>query len=102
MTSEAGISLKELRVDGGPTRNSFLMQFQSDLLGVPVVRSEAEDASAFGAFVMNGFARKKWLTFEDAAAIRVSDAPVVPGNGRVAAKQSYLGWREAVEELTRN
>lgn len=101
MTSEAGISLKELRVDGGPTRNRFLMQFQSDLLGVPVVRSEAEDASAFGAFVMNGFARKKWLTFDEAAATRVCDAPVVPGDGRNSARMAYAGWREAVEELVR-
>ena len=101
MTSEAGISLKELRVDGGPTRNRFLMQFQSDLLGVPVVRSEAEDASAFGAFVMNGFARKKWLTFDEAAGTRVCDVPVVPGDGRNSAKMAYAGWREAVEELVR-
>lgn len=101
MTSEAGISLKELRVDGGPTRNRFLMQFQSDLLGVPVVRSEAEDASAFGAFVMNGFARKKWLTFDEAAATRVCDATVVPGDGRNSAKMAYAIWREAVEELVR-
>lgn len=99
MTSEAGIRLKELRVDGGPTRNRFLMQFQSDLLGVPVVRSEAEDASAFGAFVMNGFARGKWNTFAEASSVRSCDAPVLPSSGAMAARHAYSGWRDAVKEL---
>ena len=98
MTSEAGIDLKELRVDGGPTKNRFLMHFQSDLLGVPVVRSETEDASAFGAFVMNGFARKKWQSFAEAGNIRVCDAPVMPSD-RFKAEKAYEGWRAAVREL---
>lgn len=98
MTSEAGIDLKELRVDGGPTKNRFLMQFQSDLLGVPVVRSETEDASAFGAFVMNGFARKKWRSFAEAGNIRVCDAPVMPSDMQ-KAEETYGGWRAAVSEL---
>lgn len=98
MTSEAGIDLKELRVDGGPTKNRFLMQFQSDLLGVPVVRSETEDASAFGAFVMNGFARKKWRSFAEAWNIRVCDAPVMPSDMQ-KAEETYGGWRAAVSEL---
>ena len=98
MTLEAGIDLKELRVDGGPTKNRFLMQFQSDLLGVPVVRSETEDASAFGAFVMNGFARKKWQSFAEAGNIHVCDAPVMPSDMRKAEK-AYEGWRAAVGEL---
>jgi glycerol kinase len=66
MAKATGGSLKEIAADGGPTKNKFLMQFQSDLLQVPVVRSEVEDASAFGAFVMNGFARGKWASFEEA------------------------------------
>ncbi|MBQ2403264.1 MAG: glycerol kinase GlpK, partial [Prevotella sp.] len=63
MTEKAGITLKEIRVDGGPTKNKFLMQMQSDLLQAPVVRSEVEDASAFGALVMNRFALGAWQTF---------------------------------------
>ncbi len=98
MADGAGVTLRELRVDGGPTKNHFLMQFQSDLLNVPVVRSETEDASAFGAFVMNGFARGKWTSFEQAESIRVSDDPVQPSSS-VAASKAYEGWRKAVTDL---
>lgn len=98
MTGTAGIDLKEIRVDGGPTGNAFLMQFQSDLLQVPVVRSEVEDASAFGAFVMNGFALNRWSSFEEAAQVWKGDKPVMPGlwDGVAAA---YDGWTNAVNQL---
>lgn len=98
MTDSAGIALKEIRVDGGPTRNRFLMQFQSDLLQVPVVRSEVEDASAFGAFVMNGFARGKWQSFEEAASVWHGEAPVRP-QAYAAVEKAYAGWRAAVHQL---
>ena len=98
MTDSAGIVLKEVRVDGGPTRNRFLMQFQSDLLQVPVVRSEVEDASAFGAFVMNGFALGRWSGFDQAASVWHGEDPVLPGGyGRV--ETAYAGWRAAVNQL---
>ena len=64
MTRQAGIELKALRVDGGPTKNQFLMQFQADMLHAVINRSEIEEASALGAVVMNGFARKKWASFK--------------------------------------
>lgn len=99
MTEKAGISLRELRVDGGPTRNRFLMQLQSDLLGVPVVRSEAEDASAFGAYVMNGFATGKWKNFGEASATRVCSEPIVPSSACADAREAHKGWRRAVREL---
>lgn len=98
MTESAGIDLKEIRVDGGPTKNAFLMQFQSDLLQVPVVRSEVEDASAFGAFVMNGFARGKWTSFEQAASVWNGETPVLPRTGDNVGK-AYAGWRSAVNQL---
>lgn len=100
MTEKAGISLKDVRVDGGPTRNKFLMQFQSDLLGVPVIRSEAGDASAFGAFIMNGFARGEWKTFEEASRLWNGDKPVCPTEtGRATALKQYDGWKKAVAQL---
>ncbi len=98
MTETAGISLKEIRVDGGPTRNAFLMQFQSDLLQVPVVRSEVEDASAFGAFVMNGFALGRWSSFREAGQVWNGENPVVPGAYEKVAP-AYEGWRAAVKQL---
>ena len=98
MTETAGIGLKEVRVDGGPTRNKFLMQFQSDLLQVPVVRSEVEDASAFGAFVMNGFALGRWHSFDEALEVWHGEKPVQPRPfGTVEA--AYRGWQAAVRQL---
>ena len=98
MTDTAGIGLQEIRVDGGPTANAFLMQFQSDLLQVPVVRSEVEDASAFGAFVVNGFALGRWSSFEEALAVWNGDKPVLPEPyAKVSA--AYEGWKAAVRQL---
>ena len=98
MTDSAGISLKEMRVDGGPTKNAFLMQFQSDLLGVPVVRSEVEDASAFGAFVMNGFACGRLASFEEASSLAHFDNAIVPREDDLV-KSAYSEWRKAVNTL---
>ena len=58
MTKHSGAQLHELRVDGGPTKNKFLMQFQADMLGTTISPSDVEEASALGAVIMNGFARK--------------------------------------------
>jgi glycerol kinase len=56
MTRESGITIAELRVDGGPVKNNFLMQFQADMLGTKINRSEIAEASALGAVLMNGLA----------------------------------------------
>ena len=100
MTDTAGISLKEIRVDGGPTRNMFLMQLQADLLQVPIVRSEVEDASAFGAFIMNGFARKQWQSFDEAASIWKGEASILPKEENYKqTAENYFGWTKAVGQL---
>ncbi|MBQ7421600.1 MAG: glycerol kinase GlpK [Prevotella sp.] len=99
MTQSAGIRLQEVRVDGGPTKNLFLMQFQSDMLQVPVVRSEVEDASAFGALVMNGFALGRWSSFEEAARIWTAEAPISPKKTAAQMAPLYDGWRKAVGQL---
>ena len=98
MTDSAGISLKEMRVDGGPTKNGFLMQFQSDLLGVPVVRSEVEDASAFGAFIINGFATGRLSSFEEASRLAHFEGAIMPSPAEAVSK-AYEGWRKAVNTL---
>lgn len=99
MTKQAGISLKELRVDGGPTKNAFLMQFQADLLGTPVILSEVEDASAFGAFLMNGFARGKWTTFQHASLVWSRQGSYSSSTDNKEAEKAYQGWKKAVNNL---
>jgi glycerol kinase len=99
MTNSAGVRLKEIRVDGGPTKNRFLMQMQADLLQVPVVRSEVEDASAFGAVVMNRFAMGVWHSFEDAVAVWNSDSAMTPDAYTKEKEAAYNGWHDAVKQL---
>lgn len=96
MTDKAGIGLKEVRVDGGPTKNHFLMQLQSDLLQVPVVRSEVEDASAFGALVMNRFALGEWATYSDAESVWEAKGSLTPAHTPEEMAATYEGWQKAV------
>lgn len=98
MTSSAGIRLRELKVDGGPTKNGFLMEFQSNLLGVPVVRSEIEDASAFGAFLMNGFASGRLVSFGQASALAHFEPAIVPA-GPESVREAYEGWKEVIKDM---
>lgn len=99
MTGRAGIELKELRVDGGPTRNRFLMQFQADCLRVPVDCSDVEEASALGAVVMNGIARKVWTGFEEIAALRRSRWRIEPQDNAQLMERWSEGWLKAVNQL---
>lgn len=99
MTDKAGISLREIRVDGGPTKNQFLMQMQSDLLQVPVVRSEVEDASAFGALVMNRFALGQWKSFDEAQRAWTALSTTSPIHTHEEMAPAYDGWQRAVKSL---
>lgn len=65
MEDDAGISIKELKVDGGAVVNNLLMQIQSDLLGIPVIRPETIETTALGAAYLAGLAVKFWSTIED-------------------------------------
>ena len=97
METDSGIPITELRVDGGPTRNAYLMQFQSDIAEIPVQVPSAEELSGIGAAytagisagiykketIFNGMERKK---FEPSMDKKVRD-------------QKYSGWKEAVEKV---
>ena len=102
MTSRAGLSLSELRVDGGPTKNNYLMQFQANMLNVNVNRADIEEASAFGAVIMNGLALGVWKTLDEVAAIRKSDDIILPDCDPARDKPLYEGWRHAVSMVNNN
>ncbi|MDH6357934.1 glycerol kinase [Parabacteroides sp. PF5-9] len=99
MTQQAGITLKELRADGGPTKNKFLMQFQADLLGVPINCLDIEEASALGAVVMNGLARKVWNCFQDITALRSGDNRMLPATEEGKMELLYKEWQKTVKQL---
>lgn len=96
MTGADGVSLSELRVDGGPTKNNYLMQLQADMLGVPVNRADIEEASAYGAVLMNCLARGVWKSLDEVAALRTDNDLIIPtpDDGRNA--ELYDGWCRAV------
>ena len=99
MTQQAKISLKELRVDGGPTKNRLLMQFQADLLRVPVNCSNIEEASALGAVIMNGFARKVRTGFKEVSELRGETRSYSPVADEKSMTLVYEGWLKAVKQL---
>ncbi len=99
MTVKAGISLKEIRVDGGPTKNKFLMQFQADCLRVPVNRSDVEEASALGAVIMNGLSRKVWTSFDEVAKLRHSKWRIEAQDNEDWINKNIEGWHNAVKQL---
>ena len=98
MATGTGGKLKEICADGGPTKNQFLMQFQADLLDSPVVCTEVEDASALGAVIMNGFARKVWTSFDDVVQLRKVTQVIQPHHTE-EMDNLYQGWRKAVNQL---
>ena len=101
MTGSAGISLRELRVDGGPTKNHFLMQFQADMLQACINRSDVEEASAMGAMLMNGLARGLWHSLEEVSRLRTADNRIYPSMDLDTRARLYEGWVKAVHLINR-
>ena len=96
MQRDAGITLSELRVDGGATANNLLMQFQADVLGVPVVRPQVLETTALGAGYLAGLAVGYWQDAADVGANWRVDRRFEPSmtQDRVAAIRA--GWEKAV------
>ncbi len=101
MTKQAGVALRELRVDGGPTKNKLLMQLQADMLNAPINRSDIEEASAMGAMLMNGLARNLWRDLDEVAALRTSDNRIHPTMPDDERSRLYAGWVEAVKAVNK-
>ena len=97
MEQDSGIRLEELRVDGGATRNHLLMQIQSDLLGVPVVRSAIAETTAQGAAYLAGLASGVWSDREEIAAQWAESGRYLPMTDRSAAAKQMATWSRAVD-----
>ncbi|MBC8139486.1 MAG: glycerol kinase, partial [Fibrella sp.] len=96
MEKDAGIRLAELRVDGGAARNDALMQFQADLLGVPVVRPRVVETTALGAACLAGLAVGFWKTREEIARHWQVERTFTPGRSRGEMGNLYANWQRAV------
>jgi glycerol kinase len=97
MESDSGIGLKELRVDGGAARNNMLLQFQADLLGVPVVRPRITETTALGAAYLAGLAVGCWNSAQELSAQWQAERRFEPQMDRARAQTLMGEWRKAVE-----
>ncbi|MDF9297979.1 glycerol kinase GlpK [Geobacillus stearothermophilus] len=97
MEADSGISLTTLRVDGGAVKNNFLMQFQSDLLAVPVERPVVNETTALGAAYLAGLAVGYWNSRDDIAAQWQLDRRFEPKMDDDKRTALYEGWKKAVQ-----
>jgi glycerol kinase len=96
MEADSGIRLRELRVDGGASRNNLLMQFQSDLLKVPVVRPQISETTALGAAYLAGLAVGFWKDRADIAHQWQVDRRFSPHMASTRRAALVAGWDKAL------
>ncbi len=97
MESDSGIKLVDLRVDGGMVANNWLMQFQSDILGVKVQRPVVPETTALGAAYLAGLAVGYWDGLSDVTSNWAMDREFTPSMGQAERDKLYHGWTRAVE-----
>jgi glycerol kinase len=97
MSADAGAAIGELRVDGGAAANDTLMQFQADMLGVPVLRPPLLETTAWGAACLAGLAAGCWQNVEEIRLAGAEARTFQPRMNREKTEQLIHGWRRAVE-----
>ncbi|RBW69365.1 glycerol kinase GlpK [Bacillus taeanensis] len=97
MIADSNIDLKTLRVDGGAVKNNFLVQFQSDLLGVPVERPVINETTALGAAYLAGLAVGFWKNKEEIASQWKVEAAFEANMDEEKREKLYSGWQKAVQ-----
>ncbi len=101
MESDADISIKELRVDGGATVNNLLMQFQSDILKTKVLRPRVTETTALGAAYLAGLAVGYWKSIDDLQQQWQIDKKFSPAMKATERTQLKKGWKRAVKAAVR-
>ena len=96
MKADSGLELPALRVDGGAVSNDFLMQFQADILGVPVQRPAVTETTALGAAYLAGLAVGYWDSQEEIEKQWRVDSTFEPKMGADEREKLYAGWQKAV------
>jgi glycerol kinase len=97
MEADSGVRLAELRVDGGASVNNLLMQFQSDLIGVNVIRPRVSETTALGAAFLAGLAVGFWTDREEIAGFWQKDRTFTPQMPVDRVQQLKQSWSRAVE-----
>lgn len=96
MEQDSGVTLNQLKVDGGMTVNTLLMQFQSDVVGVPVIRPVINETTALGAAYAAGIAVGVWQDFGDVTSNWREDRRWLPNMDEATRVTQYAAWKKAV------
>jgi glycerol kinase len=96
MNKDSGVELTSLKVDGGMVYNDLLMQFQTDILGVPVVRPKVAETTALGAAYAAGLATGYWKTTDEMRSNWQVDKTWEPKMSEDQREELYAGWKKAV------
>ena len=97
MSRDAGIPLKELKVDGGASRNNLLMQFQADILGTKVIRPQVVETTAMGAAYLAGLAVGYWSSIDEIRKQWQIDRVFEPSMEEAQVAEAKEGWADAVK-----
>ncbi|MBQ6746826.1 MAG: glycerol kinase GlpK [Bacteroidaceae bacterium] len=97
MQRDADLPLKELKVDGGASRNNLMMQFQADILNTKVIRPRNPETTALGATYLAGLAVGYWKSVEEIRDQWQIDSMFMPTDDRQQVEQAVKGWREAIQ-----
>ena len=97
MNADSGVTLSNLKVDGGMVVNDLLMQFQSDILDVPVIRPEVTETTALGAAYAAGLGVGFWSDFDELRRNWAMDKTWMPTMDPDEREKGYRGWKKAVE-----
>ena len=101
MEKDSDLTLSTLQVDGGAVTNTFLMQFQSDILNVPVKRAAVNETTAMGATMLAGLAVGYWKDKEEIKQCMKTGDTFYPQMDEDIRTQNYDGWKQAVEAVCR-
>jgi len=97
MSRDSGIQMKEMKADGGAVGNNFLMQFQSDVLGVPVEIPRLTETTALGAAYLAGLATGHWASKDEISSLNKANRRYEPQMSNVERNKLYESWQKAVE-----
>jgi glycerol kinase len=97
MEKDAGIKVPLLKVDGGGTANRFLLQFQSDILGIPIQRTATADITSLGAAYLAGLATGVWRDMTELSELWTTAETYEPSMQKEQGDRLYLKWKRAVE-----
>jgi glycerol kinase len=96
MRSDSGIDLQSLKVDGGMVVNDLLMQFQADILNVPVTRPKVAETTSLGAAYAAGLAVGYWKSLDELRAKWAPEKTWSPVMSKAVREKLYSGWKKAV------